>query len=185
MTKQEQEFYGTLESNTLEQNLEQQKQVVAELTELGNQLRAKKYAVDLDTKTLKALIEFLGTEIKFKGGESLGLVQLDEELRKVKVENGVLLIESTIVQAVYFFLSRHEGTTLEAAKKHQAVFKPFTKTYENIVADGNVYKKVGERVSAAEQQVAFQQEAEAAANQAVAGREALVAEENDAASTVE
>lgn len=185
MTKHEQEYYAALEANTLEQNLELQKQVVAELADLGNQLRAKKYAVDLDAKTLKMLIEFLGTNIKFKGGESLGLVQLDEELRKVKVANGVLLLESTIVQAVYFFLSRHEDSTLESAKKHQNVFKPFTLAYEHIVNDGNAYKKVGERVSATEQQVAFQEDTLAAANQAIHGREALLMEENDAASTVE
>lgn len=185
MTKQEQEYYSALEANTLEQNLELQKQVVAELADLGNQLRAKKYAVDLDSKTLNLLIEFLANNVKFKGGESLGLVQLDEELHKVKVQNGVLLIESTIVQAVYFFLSRHEDSTLVAAKQHQTVFKPFTKAYEHIVSDGNAYKKVGERVTATEQQVAFQEDTLAAANQALHGREALLMEENDAASTVE
>lgn len=185
MTKQEQEYYSALEANTLEQNLELQKQVVAELADLGNQLRAKKYAVDLDTKTLKALIDFLATQVKFKGGESLGLAQLDEELRKVKVENGVLLIESTIVQAVYFFLSRHEDTGLVAAKEHQTVFKPFTRAYENIVNDGNSYKKVGDRVSAIEQQVAFQEETLAAANQALEVHDTTVPEETASATTVE
>lgn len=166
MTKQEQEYYSALEANTLEQNLELQKQVVAELADLGKQLRVKKYAVDLDSKTLELLIEYLAKNVKFKGGESLGLVQLDEELRKVKVSNGVLLIESTIVQAVYFFLSRHEDSTLESAKKHQAVFKPFTKAYEHILSDSNAYKKVGERVTATEQQVAFQEDTEASTKHA-------------------
>ena len=158
MTNEEKEFYGALEANTLEQNLLLQKRVTDDFADMSKQLRVKKYAVDYNVEKLAELLQYLGTEVSFKGGESLGLVQLDTELRKLVVANGVMLVDSTIVQAVYFFLSRHEGKTLQAAKKHQHVFKPVTVAYENVVNDGNAYKKFGERVNAADQQVAFQEE---------------------------
>lgn len=158
MNKEDQDFYAAIEANTLEQNKELQLVKKAEIDEFEKQLRAKKYALDYTNAQLDDLVHFLGTEVTFKGGESLGLVQLDKELRKVSVSNGVLLLTHVLVEAVYFFLSRHEGKTLTDAKAHQNVFQPFTRAYEGIRTDGAAFKKLAELLNAVEQAVAFQEE---------------------------
>lgn len=182
MSKEEQEFYSKLEVNTLEQNVELRTQTKEGLEEMNKQLRAKKYAVSYKQADLKDLAAYLATEVTFKGGESLGLVQLSDEIKKLKVDNGVVLVDGIVVEAAYFFLSRHEGKSLDAAKRHQSVFKPLTTTYENIRQDGQEFKKLADKLSALEQHIAFQEEAEAAATAAQAMQ---VPVENDAASTVE
>ena len=118
----------TIEKKTLQSRLEekneQRQKMIDKLTEkidkTSKVLETKKYIVDGELTTGNAILNFLKTEATWKFTEAKGIVEAVKQtqaaidgitLKKVKH----LLVDSTALEAIYYFLSKVEKTGLEAA----------------------------------------------------------------------
>jgi hypothetical protein len=93
----------------------------AKLTALRNDVSEKKYPVSGGITTAIALEKFVKTQAKWKFSEALGIMEasrvLKEEisaLRDKKKEE--LELNAITVEAIYYFLTKEEGSGLESAK---------------------------------------------------------------------
>jgi hypothetical protein len=114
---------STTQSRVLEKNTQRQK-MVDKLTEkidhLTKSLETKKYIVEGGTITGSALLDFLKTDALWKFTEAKGIVEAVKQVQTAidnytanKVKH--LLIDSTALEAIYYFLSKVEKKGLDAA----------------------------------------------------------------------
>jgi murein L,D-transpeptidase YcbB/YkuD len=114
---------STTQSRLLEKNNQRQK-MVDKLTEkidrLTKSLETKKYIVEGGSVTGAALLDFLKTEALWKFTEAKGIVEAVKQVQTAvdnytanKVKH--LLIDSTALEAIYYFLSKVEKKGLDAA----------------------------------------------------------------------
>jgi hypothetical protein len=118
----------TIEKKTAQSRLEeknaQRQKMVDKLTEKINKtskvLETKKYIVDGELTSGNAILNFLKTEATWKFTEAKGVVEAVKQIQTAidgitskKVKH--LLVDSTALEAIYYFLSKVEKTGLDAA----------------------------------------------------------------------
>jgi hypothetical protein len=118
----------TIEKKTVQSRLEeknaQRQKMVDKLTEkidkTSKVLETKKYIVDGELTSGNAILNFLKTEATWKFTEAKGVVEAVKQIQTAidgitskKVKH--LLVDSTALEAIYYFLSKVEKTGLEAA----------------------------------------------------------------------
>jgi hypothetical protein len=118
----------TIEKKTAQSRLEeknaQRQKMVDKLTEkidkTSKVLETKKYIVDGELTSGNAILNFLKTEATWKFTEAKGVVEAVKQIQTAidgitskKVKH--LLVDSTALEAIYYFLSKVEKTGLEAA----------------------------------------------------------------------
>ena len=118
----------TIEKKTLQSRLEekneQRQKMIDKLTDKIDKsskvLETKKYIVDGELTTGNAILNFLKTEATWKFTEAKGIVEAVKQTQSAidgitskKVKH--LLVDSTALEAIYYFLSKVEKTGLEAA----------------------------------------------------------------------
>lgn len=118
----------TIEKKTaqsrLEEKNEQRQKMIDKLTEKIDKttkvLETKKYIVDGELTTGNALLNFLKNEATWKFTEAKGIVEAVKQIQAAidgvtskKVKH--LLVDSTALEAIYYFLSKVEKTGLDAA----------------------------------------------------------------------
>ena len=118
----------TIEKKTVQSRLEeknaQRQKMVDKLTEkidkMSKVLETKKYIVDGELTSGNAILNFLKTEATWKFTEAKGIVEAVKQIQAAidgitskKVKH--LLVDSTALEAIYYFLSKVEKTGLEAA----------------------------------------------------------------------
>lgn len=118
----------TIEKKTAQSRLEeknaQRQKMVDKLTEkidkMSKVLETKKYIVDGELTSGNAILNFLKTEATWKFTEAKGVVEAVKQIQTAidgitskKVKH--LLVDSTALEAIYYFLSKVEKTGLDAA----------------------------------------------------------------------
>lgn len=118
----------TIEKKTAQSRLEeknaQRQKMVDKLTEkidkTSKVLETKKYIVDGELTSGNAILNFLKTEATWKFTEAKGVVEAVKQIQTAidgitskKVKH--LLVDSTALEAIYYFLSKVEKTGLEDA----------------------------------------------------------------------
>jgi hypothetical protein len=118
----------TIEKKTVQSRLEeknaQRQKMIDKLTEkidkTSKVLETKKYIVDGELTSGNAILNFLKTEATWKFTEAKGVVEAVKQIQTAidgitskKVKH--LLVYSTALEAIYYFLSKVEKTGLEAA----------------------------------------------------------------------
>jgi len=118
----------TIEKKTVQSRLEeknaQRQKMIDKLTEkidkTSKVLETKKYIVDGELTSGNAILNFLKTEATWKFTEAKGVVEAVKQIQTAidgitskKVKH--LLVDSTALEAIYYFLSKVEKTGLEAA----------------------------------------------------------------------
>jgi hypothetical protein len=118
----------TIEKKTAQSRLEeknaQRQKMVDKLTEkidkMSKVLETKKYIVDGELTSGNAILNFLKTEATWKFTEAKGVVEAVKQIQTAidgitskKVKH--LLVDSTALEAIYYFLSKVEKTGLEDA----------------------------------------------------------------------
>jgi hypothetical protein len=118
----------TIEKKTAQSRLEeknaQRQKMVDKLTEkidkTSKVLETKKYIVDGELTSGNAILNFLKTEATWKFTEAKGVVEAVKQIQTAidgitskKVKH--LLVDSTALEAIYYFLSKVEKTGLDAA----------------------------------------------------------------------
>lgn len=118
----------TIEKKTaqsrLEEKNEQRQKMIDKLSEkidkMTKVLETKKYIVDGELTTGNALLNFLKNEATWKFTEAKGIVEAVKQIQAAidgvtskKVKH--LLVDSTALEAIYYFLSKVEKTGLDAA----------------------------------------------------------------------
>lgn len=81
-----------------------------ELAEAKKELENKKYYSDLSTEDAKILQNFLLNDATWKFTESLGIREVNREITESMKKKGKLFMGATAFEAMYFYLSRVEGT---------------------------------------------------------------------------
>ena len=116
--------------------LEQRKKLAADLEKKLNDFRAeletKTYLVEGKAVTAKALRDFIAKDAKWNFSESMGIIetvkQLDENIKDLETGRRKELMLSTLaLEAIYYFLSKENGTGLESALFYfNTILKPIT-----------------------------------------------------------
>lgn len=80
-----------------------------ELETLKKELDGKKYLIDVDKNDILAINSFIVNDAPWKFTESLGINEIEKELKK-SVKEGKLFITAIAIEAINYFLSKVEGT---------------------------------------------------------------------------
>ena len=113
----------TVQSRLEEKNAQRQKMIdklTDKIDKTSKVLETKKYIVDGELTSGNAILNFLKTEATWKFTEAKGIVEAVKQIQAAidsittkKVKH--LLVDSTALEAIYYFLSKVEKTGLESA----------------------------------------------------------------------
>lgn len=129
----------------------------AELEKLKKEIESRKYLVDVDKNDIKKLEAFILNDAPWKFTESLGIVEVEKEMKKA-VKEGKLFTTNVAIEAIYYYLSKVEGkgrntdaTAFDSVDDYLRILKGVTSAIERMKADN-------ERVRQAEFVVAARRE---------------------------
>jgi hypothetical protein len=99
------------------------------ITEKEVELESKKYVLEGRIEAAEALQNFLTKSAQWKFSEALGVIesvkQIEEAAKALKTKKTTeLMLPSLAIEAVYYFLTKVEGTGIEAANEYIALLKP-------------------------------------------------------------
>jgi len=81
-----------------------------ELDKFDKELETKKYLVDLNKADVLILQNFISVDAKWKFMESLGIGEVIKNLAQSVDKNGKVFINAVALEAIYYYLSKVEGT---------------------------------------------------------------------------
>jgi hypothetical protein len=103
-----------VEENTVDQKVVNAKRDA--FIEFGQELEKKVYLVPGKKKTADAILNFLENDAKFAAHESLGICKAHEDVKKSMPKGkSEFYLGSLCIEAVAYYLSKHEGIGLVAA----------------------------------------------------------------------
>jgi hypothetical protein len=112
-----------------------------DLENLRKEIQTKKYLIDLKKEDIVLLEKFNKLDAPWKFTECLGIVEVEKELA-LAVKSGKLYIGSIAIEAMYYYMSKVEGTgkntNTEAFKSvddYIRVLKSLTLGMERVKAD--------------------------------------------------
>jgi len=117
-----------------EKNAKRQKMVevlTARIDAKNKELETKKYLIEGGTLAAQKIQEFLTNDAKWKFSEALGIMestkQVDEALAQIKAgKTKELLVPALALEAIYYFLTKVEGTGLGSATNYIDILKPIS-----------------------------------------------------------
>ncbi len=105
-----------VEENKVDQDLVNAKRDA--FVEFGQELEKKVYLVPGKKRTAEAMLKFLENDAKFAAHESLGICKAHEDISKsVPKGKSEFYLGSLCIEAIAYYLSKHEGTGLIAAEQ--------------------------------------------------------------------
>jgi hypothetical protein len=109
------------------------------IEELKASLKNKVYKVTSDETIGNALLSFIKNEAKWKNTESLGIIEISKQIEKfTSSKEKKLMMDSTGVQALYYFIGNFEGKGLDSAISYvNTLLKPVSDTIRRIEKDKN------------------------------------------------
>lgn len=85
-------------------------QAQKEVDDFEKELSTKKYLVDLSKDDTLVIKNFIEKDAQWKFMESLGIGEVLRELKSSADKNGNVFIPAVAVEAIYYYLSKVEGT---------------------------------------------------------------------------
>jgi hypothetical protein len=117
-----------------------------ELTDLENEMAAKKYLVDISKDDVKMLDNFIKEDAPWKFTESLGIVEVEKSLKEA-VKDGKIFTTSLAIEAIYYYMSKVEGkgktpnaTSFKKAEDYIRILKGITSAMEKVKVDNEKVK---------------------------------------------
>jgi len=111
------------------------------LESLKKEMESKKYLVDLDSKGINLLNNFIMNDAPWKFTESLGIVEVEKAMKKA-VKEKKLFSDAVAIEAIYYYLSKVEGngrntsaTAFHSIDEYLTVLKAISGTIERIKQD--------------------------------------------------
>jgi len=131
---------------------ERLKKAHEELDSLNKGSADKKYAVGISSNEIKdVLVDFIVNKAQWKFTESLGIIESLKTLRKESVKSGAIMLGALEIEAIYYFMSKHEGKGEAEAVEFHKILKPITDVLAKLREDSQ-YKQILEaRISGLEQ----------------------------------
>jgi hypothetical protein len=109
-----------------------------ELETLREEVSNKKYLLDLDKKDLETLNKFIIEDATWKFTESLGIIEVEKEMKKA-IKEGKLFTNAVAIEAIYYYMSKVEGngrsvkaTAFENVDSYLKVLKAITGGIEKV-----------------------------------------------------
>jgi cell division protein FtsB len=128
------------------------KQAKEELDQLNLGAKDKKYAVGISTDEAKnVLVDFVANKAKWKFTESLGIIEALKTIRKENVKSGAIMMGALEIEAIYYFMSKHEGTGEAEALEFHKILKPITDSLAKLREDSQNRQILEARISGLEQ----------------------------------
>jgi hypothetical protein len=110
-------------------------QAQSELEEFRKEMETKKYFSDMTEKDIKILQSFLLNDAPWKFTESLGIREVNKEIKEsLEKKKGKLFMGATAYEAMYFYLSRVEGTGEKVTAKSIGDLETYLRLLKNINA---------------------------------------------------
>jgi hypothetical protein len=129
-----------------------------ELETLRKEIESKKYLLDLDKKDLQTLNNFITTGAPWKFTESLGILEVEKEMKKA-IKEGKLFTTSVAIEAIYYYMSKVEGTGKNTnSTAFQGGIEEYLKILKAVMGGLEKVKADTERVQRAEFVVAARRE---------------------------
>ena len=117
-----------------------------ELETIKKEIESKKYLLDLDKKDLQTLNNFITTSAPWKFTESLGILEVEKEMKKA-IKEGKLFTTSVAIEAIYYYMSKVEGkgktpdaTSFKKAEDYIRILKGITGAMEKVKIDNEKVK---------------------------------------------
>ena len=118
-----------------------------ELDSLRKEMENKKYLIDFSKSDLQTLNNFILENAPWKFTESLGIIEVEKELKKA-IKDGKLFTNAVAIEAIYYYMSKVEGngkTTNASAFKnieeYLQILKAITNGIERIKADNEALRQ--------------------------------------------
>lgn len=117
-----------------EKNAKRQQMVemlTARIDAKNKELETKKYLIEGGSLAAQKVQEFLTNDAKWKFSEALGIVesvrQVEEAYAQIKAgKTKELMVPSLALEAIYYFLTKVEGSGLGEAENYLAILKPIS-----------------------------------------------------------
>jgi hypothetical protein len=120
-------------------------------TEVSN----KKYAVKIGSESVfTQLKDFMMNEAEWKGTEAIGVEKVNEELSKSEVKSKATMLNSNVIEAIFYFMSKVTKKGNDEAKEFSKIFKPINDSLGLTRADQDEIKKKETMLGMIHQQVA-------------------------------
>lgn len=106
------------------------------ITDIEESLSSYGYVLDVSDEVFDKYFTFLYDSAKFKGRESMGIIELHEILEKCKKTKEIskaYSLKNTELEALYFFLVNYEGKGYAEASMLHELLSPVHNTYERAV----------------------------------------------------
>lgn len=101
-----------------EQNEKTLEKLKKERDDLQEELDNKEYFIEGGQTMAKDLLKFIRQDAKWKFTEALGIVEVAKTLEKfISEDKKQFMIGPLELEAIYYFLSKHEGVGYQSAKK--------------------------------------------------------------------
>jgi hypothetical protein len=105
--------------------------LTAKIEQAENELKTKTYLIEGGSAIANDLISFLKNDAQWKFSEALGIGEAINQLESalVNITKGKtkeLMVPSIALEAIYYFLTKVEGTGVESANKFVKLLKPVT-----------------------------------------------------------
>ena len=114
-----------------------------ELEAIKNNLASKKYLIDIKKEDIVKLQKFNDNDAPWKFTESLGVVEVEKDLKKA-AKDGNLYIGAVAIEAIYYYLSKVEGkgkttntVAFENVEDYIRVLKAITSGMEKVKMDND------------------------------------------------
>ena len=107
------------------------------IKDMEDSLDGKLYTITKDVKIREAIEKFVVEDAKWTGLESAGVKELNDMIQKC--DRGIIKLDGTAVQALYWFLKQHEGKGLKCAEKFIKMMKPVSEALSRMQGDKNAF----------------------------------------------
>lgn len=106
----------------------------AEVDAFRKEMETKKYFADMSESDIKVLQNFLLKDAPWKFTESLGIREVNKEIEESLKKKGKLFMGATAFEAMYFYLSKVEGTGEKVTASSIADLETYLRLLKNINA---------------------------------------------------
>ena len=115
----------------------------------------KVYAVSLDSETFEAYSYFMKNQAEWSGMESLGIKEVNKAISNILkdggVKNSVIYLNSLVLEASHYFISKSRGKGLKEAEDFLRIYKPLDQALSDSKDDVMEIKNLEKELAAAMQ----------------------------------
>lgn len=138
-----------------EEKKEKNEKLIKELTKerdkFQDELDSKEYLIDGGESMAKELLKFVRQDAKWKFTEALGIIEIVKTLEKITSGNKKeFMIGPLELEAIYYFLSKHEGTGYQSAKRCVDFLKAINPAKSRKDSDGKKFEELNFKITSLE-----------------------------------